>query len=212
MTKTRIKVRKVYLYFVSFKLITDLVVAVILGFSSTNVIDKTFKLTNMNKMKKVCQKCLTWQFAKHQLESTGDDEETNELIMDLFLMNDQFASAKYLIKKLKLSRKLQLRLDLGHLKHRLLNLNASSSIIVIDLDHILKECIAFSNENTVDDNHQRSTSGSTITDANADTTTAFTDLTTHSTYVFDICLKLLNEFKDLNELNNQGKFTISNFK
>lgn len=131
----------------------------------------------MNKMKKVCQKCLTWQFAKHQLESSSssDDEETNELIMDLFLMNDQFTSAKYLIRKLNLSRKLQFKVDSGHLKHRLLNLNVSSSIIVIDLELILKECIAFG------------------------------DNAVKSSYVFDICFKLLNEFKDLKELNNQGK-------
>lgn len=132
-------------------------------------------------MKKVCQKCLTWQYAKHQLESSSssDDEETNELIMDLFLMNDQFTSAKYLIRKLDLSRKLQFKIDMGHLKHRLLNLNASSSIVVIDLECILQECIAFGGDETK-------------------------EAIAQSKYVFDICLKLLNEFKDLKELNNQG--------
>jgi hypothetical protein len=167
------------------------------GFSSTNVIDKNFNLTNMNKMKKVCQKCLTWQFAKNQLESSSnsDDEETNELIMDLFLLNDQFTSAKYLIKKLNLSSKLQFKLDMGHLKYRLLNLNVASSIIVIDLDAILKECIAFANEN----GGAVSTS-STITESNNNDN----HFPTKSSYAFEICFKLLNEFKDLNELNNQG--------
>lgn len=196
------------------------------GFSSTNVIDKTFNLTNMNKMKKVCQKCLTWQFAKAQLESSssGDDEETNELIMDLFLMNDQFASAKYLIRKLKLSRRLQFRLDLGHLKHRLLNLNASSSIIVIDLEHILNECIAFADgdarrpppsdpsvmsqryyadERSISDSPMRT--AAIVSDDLLSAAAVADGLTAAaSTYVFDICFKLLNEFKDLNELNNQG--------
>lgn len=139
-------------------------------------------------------------------------------------MNDQFASAKYLIRRLNLSRKLQFRLDLGHLKHRLLNLNVSSSIIVIDLEHILKECIAFAydangndnNNNNNDDaehNHQRSFSTTTITDLNQPPppppppplSPASLELITQSTYVFDICFKLLNEFKDLNELNNQGR-------
>lgn len=160
------------------------------GFSSTNVIDKTFNQTSMNKMKKVCQKCLTWQFAKSQLESSTstDDQETNELIMDLFLLNDQFISAKYLIRKLGLGAKLQFKLDMGHLKHRLLNLNVSSSIIVIDLDHILKECISF---------------GKADADEAGQVNENEDDC--RSKYVFDICFKLLNEFKDLNELNNQGK-------
>ena len=156
-------------------------------------VDSSSELANLNKMKKVCQKCLTWQYAKHQLESpsTRDDEETNELIMDLFLLNDQFISAKYLIKKLKLSKKLQFKLDFGHLKHRLLNLNVSSSIIVIDLDAILNECIAFTQENT--------------------------EQSSEYDYKFDICFKLLNELKTLNELNNQvlvslSEYLLSNYK
>ena len=105
----------------------------------------------LSKMKRVCQKCLTWQFAKNQLEtsSSRDDEETNELIMDLFLLNDKFTSAKFLIRKLGLSKRLQFKLDFGHLKHRLLNLNAASSIIVIDLRAILEECISFGHEAVV---------------------------------------------------------------
>ena len=155
--------------------------------------DVSSELANLNKMKKVCQKCLTWQYAKHQLESpsTRDDEETNELIMDLFLLNDQFISAKYLIKKLKLSKKLQFKLDFGHLKHRLLNLNVSSSIIVIDLDAILSECIAFTQENS--------------------------EQAPEYDYKFEICFKLLNELKTLNELNNQvlvslSEYLLSNYK
>lgn len=140
--------------------------------------------SSLNKMKRVCQKCLTWQYAKSQLESGSADEETNELIMDLFLLNDQFTGAKYLINKLNLNPKLKFKLDYGHLKHRLLNLNVSSSIIVLDLDSILKECISFS---------------------------------VGPTYLFDICFKLLNDFKDLNELNNQVlvslcEFLIANYK
>ena len=117
------------------------------GFYDNN--EPSDQTLSLNKMKRVCQKCLTWQFAKNQLESSSsrDEEETNELIMDLFLLNDKFTSAKYLIRKLKLSKKLQFKLDFGHLKYRLLNLNASSSIIVIDLDAILKECISFASEN-----------------------------------------------------------------
>ncbi len=133
-------------------------------------------LVNLSRVKRVCQKCRTWQYAKHQLESpaTRDDEETNDLIMDLFLFNDSFSSGKYLIRKLDLGRRLQFKLDFGHLKHRLLNLNAASSIIVLDLDAILAECVAFSQEGT--DGYS---------------------------YVFEICYKLLNELKTLNELNNQ---------
>ena len=108
--------------------------------------------------------------------------------MDLFLLNDQFTSAKYLIRKLNLSAKLQFKLDTGHLKYRLLNLNAASSIIVIDLDAILKECITFANENT---------------------TTESNNNNVETSYLFDICFRLLNEFKDLNELNNQGIFRYS---
>lgn len=131
---------------------------------------------------------MTWQYAKHQLESpqTRDDEETNDLIMDLFLLNDNFTSAKYLIRKLNLGSKLQFKLDFGHLKYRLLNLNASSSIIVIDLDAILAECIAFTGE-------QDNTS-----DGKSD-------------YVFEICYKLLNELKTLNELNNQVLVSLSEY-
>lgn len=137
----------------------------------------------------MCQKCLTWQYAKHQLESpsTRDDEETNDLIMDLFLLNDQFNSAKYLIRKLKLGRKLQFKLDFGHLKHKLLNLNAST-MIVIDFDAILTECIAFASMNkNVDENEE-----------NYD-------------YVYDICYKLLNELKTLNELNNRVLISLSEY-
>lgn len=166
-----------------------------LSFSSTNVIDKAFNMSEMNKMKKVCQKCLTWQYAKSQLESASEDSETNELIMDLFLLNDQFTSAKYLIRKLNLGEKLQFKLDFGHLKHRLLNLNVSSSIIVVDLDSILKECISF---------EPNQTSSSSFEGSN-------------NRYVFDICYKLLLEFKDLNELNNQVlvsmcEFLIKNYR
>ena len=139
---------------------------------------------NLNKMKKICQRCLTWQFAKNQLESTNrDDEQTNETIMDLFLFNDQFNSAKYLVKKFNLSQKLQFKLDFGHLKHRLLNLNASSSIIVIDLASILNECIEFDKGNSENG----------------------------KTYVFDICFRLLNELKDLRELNNQVLISLTDF-
>jgi hypothetical protein len=143
---------------------------------------------NLNKMKRVCQKCLTWQFAKNQLESSSsrDDEETNELIMDLFLLNDKFTSAKYLIRKLNLSKKLQFKLDFGHLKHRLLNLNASSSIIVIDLVAILSECISFGKENNSTHNVEKN-------------------------YEFEICYRLLNELKDLNELNNQVLISLSEY-
>jgi hypothetical protein len=130
---------------------------------------------------KVCQKCLTWQYAKSQLESSSLSD--HDLIMDLFLLNDQFTSAKYLIRKLNLSSKLQFKLDFGHLKHRLLNLNVSSSIIVVDLDSILAECISFAND--------------------ADSAT--------SSYVFDLCYRLLGEFKDLNELNNQVLVSLCEF-
>jgi hypothetical protein len=136
----------------------------------------------LNKMKKCCQKCLTWQFAKNQLETERNDEETNELIMDLFLMNDHFTSAKYLIKKLNLNDKLKFKLDFGHLKYRLLNLNVASSIIVIDLDAILLECITFRTNDTM------------IND-----------------YMFEICFKLLNELKDLKELNNQVLISLSEY-
>jgi hypothetical protein len=101
--------------------------------------------------------------------------------MDLFLLNDQFTSAKYLIRKLNLSSKLQFKLDFGHLKHRLLNLNASSSIVVVDLDSILAECISFA--------------------ADSDS----------PSYMFDLCYKLLSEFKDLNELNNQVLVSLCEF-
>ncbi len=136
----------------------------------------------LNKMKKCCQKCLTWQFAKNQLETESNDQETNELIMDLFLMNDHFTSAKYLIKKLNLNDKLKFKLDFGHLKYRLLNLNVASSIIVIDLDAILLECITFRTNDTM------------IND-----------------YMFEICFKLLNELKDLKELNNQVLISLSEY-
>ncbi len=141
----------------------------------------------------MCQKCLTWQYAKHQLESSQarDDEETNELIMDLFLLNDNFNSAKYLIRKLSLGPKLQFKLDFGHLKYRLLNLNMSSSIIVIDLDVILSECVEFAAGNEV----------KTETDEKGST----------SDYVFDVCYKLLNELKTLNELNNQVLVSLSEY-
>ena len=149
----------------------------------SNIVETSYgsDLVKLNKTKKVCQKCLTWQYAKHQLESplTRDDEETNDLIMDLFLLNDQFNSAKYLIRKLKLGSKLQFKLDFGHLKHKLLNLNASV-MIVIDFDAILSECIAFANESK----------NSADKEENYD-------------YVYDICYKLLNELKTLNELNNR---------
>jgi hypothetical protein len=164
---------------------------------------------NLLKMKKICQQCLRWQYAKNQLETTTtptptptptttttttkvkkstaiveptdlemSNEEINELIMDLFLLNDKFMSAKYLIRKLGLDVKLQFKLDYGHLKYRLLNLNVSSSIIVIDLETILNECIAFNSQN------------STKNEQNSD-------------YIFEICYRLLNELKDSNELNNQ---------
>lgn len=138
--------------------------------------------SNLAKIKKCCQKCLTWQFAKAQLESSSStDDETNELIMDLFLMNDHFTSAKYLIKKHHLSDKLKFKLDFGHLKYRLLNLNVSSSIIVIDLDAILAECVSFREDFKQND------------------------------YMFEICFKLLNELKDLRELNNQVLISLSEY-
>ena len=160
--------------------------------SSSNAISQINNPNHLNKMKKICQKCLTWQYAKCQLESSTTDEETNESIMDLFLLNDQFICAKQLIKKLNLSRSLQFKLDFGHLKHRLLNLNVSSSIIVIDFESILKECISFADINL---NEQ-------IKDSN---------------YLFEVCYKLINELKDLNELNNQVlvslcDFLINNYK
>ncbi len=118
---------------------------------SINGQDADEALVNLSRVKKVCQKCLTWQYAKHQLESPvyREDETTNDLIMDLFLFNDSFSSAKYLIRKLKLSRRLQFKLDYGHLKYRLLNLNAGSSIIVFDLDAVLVECVTFNQISTV---------------------------------------------------------------
>jgi len=140
--------------------------------------------SSLSKMKKCCQKCLTWQYAKNQLESPNSDEEVNELIMDLFLMNDHFISAKYLIRKLSLSDKLKFKLDFGHLKYRLLNLNVSSSIIVIDLDAILDECVTFKNDCVSTEN---------------------------KAYMFDICFKLLNELKDLRELNNQVLIALSEY-
>ncbi len=160
--------------------------------SNTNPTTTNFSFNSidscMNKMKKICQKCLTWQYAKSQLELAASQnldnsaEKTDDLIMDLFLLNDQFTSAKYLIKKLNLGRALEFKLDFGHLKHRLLNLNCSSSIIVLDLDSILKECISFGDE---DENEKK--------------------------YLFEICSKLLNEFKDLNELNNQVLVSLCDF-
>ena len=137
--------------------------------------------SSLAKMKKCCQKCLTWQFAKKQLESSSSDEETNDLIMDLFLMNDHFTSAKYLIQKLHLGHKFKFKLDFGHLKYRLLNLNVSSSIIVIDLDTILDECITFRNDASNKD------------------------------YMFEICFRLLNELKELKELNNQVLISLSEY-
>ena len=86
--------------------------------------------------------------------------------MDLFLLNDKFTSAKFLIKKLNLSKKLQFKLDFGHLKHRLLNLNASSSIIVIDLDAILKECISFGDENESSKDFSSSSSSDSWSNSN----------------------------------------------
>ena len=184
------------------------------SFSTTNEYtdNQSLNLTNLNKMKRICQKCLTWQFAKNQLESSSsrDDEETNELIMDLFLLNDQFTSAKYLIKKLKLSHKLQFKLDFGHLKHRLLNLNASSSIIVIDLDAILKECISFAEENAQQSHNQVETLEEASELFNLNTSSEQNSKKSKD-YVFEICFRLLNELKDLNELNNQVLISLSEY-
>lgn len=77
-------------------------------------------------------------------------------------------------------------MDFGHLKYRLLNLKASSSIIVIDFDKILEECIAFNKKSATSESAEA----------------VLTDPIDHD-YVFEICYKLLNELKTLSELNNQ---------
>lgn len=140
---------------------------------------------NFTKIKKICQRCLTWQFAKTQLESSSnqDDDVNKELIMDLFLLNDKFNSAKFLIKKFNLDKNLKFKIEFGHLKFRLLNLNAVSSIIEIDLDSILKECISFYNNNKIE----------------------------YDLYLFNICFKLINELKHFNDLNNQVLVSLSEF-
>ncbi|RNA16340.1 Zinc finger FYVE domain-containing 26 [Brachionus plicatilis] len=156
------------------------------SFSSTNELDANYNLLNLNKIKKVCQRCLTWQYAKAHLQRSGDqddDDETRQLIMDLFLLNDKFVSAKYLIEKFCLDQKLQFKIEFGHLKFRLLNLNAVSSIIEIDLQSILKDCISFSKNNRPQ----------------------------YDLYLFDICFKLINELKDFNDLNNQVLISLSEF-
>lgn len=156
---------------------------------STNELNSNYNL-NFNKVKKICQLCLTWQYPKAQLEASNqDNDEAKELIMDLFLINEKFENAKYLIKKFNLNQKLAFKIDFGHLKYRLLNFNSLSSVIEIDLESILNECISFSRE----------------------------DKPQYDLYLFKICFKLINELKEYNDLNNQvlislSEFLIQNFK
>ena len=142
-------------------------------------------ILNFKKMKKFCQLCLNWQYLKGQLEisSNQDNLEAKEWMIDFLLINEKFENAKYIIKKFKLNQNLGFKVDFCHLKYRLLNFNTLSSVIEIDLDSILNECISFSRENVLE----------------------------YDFNLFNICYKLINELKDYNDLNNQVLISLSEF-
>ena len=157
---------------------------------------------NEVKLKKICQLCLVWQTAKQILEapSTSQNDNTIDLILNIFVLNNQFKNAKMLCKKLGLSIKFKFKLDYSHFKHRLLNLNLSNIINIIDLNSILiSECITFANEQyeIVDLNNENSN------DSNKhEMISQSFSYSNYDYYLFNICFQLLNELKSHKNVNN----------
>ena len=124
---------------------------------------------------------------------TNQSDDTFDLILSLFILNNKFTSAKLLCKKLNLKIKFKFKLDYSHFKHRLLSLNLSNIINIIDLNSILiSECITFANEpyEINDFNDSKPQIDEPLPSSK------------YEYYLFNICYKLINELKGQKNVNN----------
>ena len=165
------------------------------------LMDSQHENENEIKLKKICQLCLAWQTAKQILEapSTSQNDETIDLILSIFVLNNKFQNAKLLCKKLGLNIKFKFKLDYSHIKHRLLNLNLSNIINIIDLNSILlSECITFADEKFQVSELNRVH----INPMNNEISYQNVSYSNYDYYLFSICFQLINELKNLKNVKN----------